>query len=76
MMRPSYDEFEVRPPKADAPDPIEPTFTLRAQDILAPAIVRAWCEMAVLIGAPPEKVREARAIALAMERWRYRKVPD
>lgn len=55
----------------------EPTFTLRAQDILAPAVVKAWCEMAAVIGVNPEKIREARQIALSMEQWQFgKKRPD
>jgi ATP-dependent Clp protease ATP-binding subunit ClpX len=56
--------------------PNEPIFTLRAQDLLAPAIIRAWCELAVLASVPPDKIREAREIALQMEQWPKRKVPD
>lgn len=54
----------------------EPTFTLRAQDVLAPAVIRAWCEMAAMVGVPPEKIREARQAALRMEQWGHRRVPD
>jgi hypothetical protein len=54
----------------------EPLFALRAQDALAPALVRMWCELAVLHGCPPEKLAEARQLALAMERWPNRKFPD
>ena len=54
----------------------EPVFVLRAQDITAPAVVRTWCEFAVLAGCAPEKIREARALALQMEQWPNRKMPD
>lgn len=57
----------------------EPTFTLRAQDILAPEIVREWAYRAAKAGAPREKVSEARRIADSMEDWQIantRKVPD
>lgn len=33
----------------------EPTFTLRAQDELAPATVRAWAQLANTVGVPEEK---------------------
>jgi ribosome-binding protein aMBF1 (putative translation factor) len=60
----------------DGLNPNEPIFTLRGQDILAPAMIRLWCEMAVLTGVPADKIREAREIALLMEQWPKRKVPD
>lgn len=57
----------------------EPMFVLRAQDKLAPEIVREWAYRAHVSGAPIEKVREARHIADLMEEWQVanrRKVPD
>lgn len=54
----------------------EPIFVLRAQDRLAPAVVRMWCEMAELMGVAPEKTREARNLAIRMEAWPTRKYPD
>lgn len=59
----------------------EPVFLLRAQDRLAPATVRDWCERARRAGdTPDEKVNEAGAVAIAMERWQEqtgrRKFPD
>lgn len=54
----------------------EPIFVLRGQDKAAPATVRAWAAIADALGAPPEKVAEARAIADAMEAWPFKKVPD
>ncbi len=57
----------------------EPVFVLRAQDKLAPEIVREWAYRAHVSGAPIEKVREARRIADEMEEWQVanrRKVPD
>lgn len=57
--------------------PGEPTFTLRANDILAPEQVLNWafaCERAILAGRVPEtkrwKVDSARRVAQAMKRWR------
>lgn len=57
-----------------APD--EPIFVLRAQDVLAPAHVRAWAENAKIAGAPPEKIAEALRCADLMEQWPTRKRPD
>ena len=57
----------------------EPLFVLRAQDILAPATIRNWCEFAFLAGTPAEKLKEARELALAMEEWAKQnksKAPD
>lgn len=74
-----YEAFEPAPArvaKDHGLQPEEPVFTLRAQDVLAPAVVRAWCEMASVLSVNPEKIREARQIALAMEHWISRKVPD
>jgi hypothetical protein len=77
--KPNYDDFEINPPRealGSSFDPREPIFVLRAQDVLSAPIVRAWCEMAVVLGANPEKIKEARQIALAMEQWDRKKVPD
>ncbi len=60
-----------------APD--EPIFVLRAQDMLAPEIVREWAYRAAVEGSPREKVDEARRLADRMEDWQIahkRKVPD
>lgn len=57
----------------------EPTFVLRAQDKIAPEIVREWAYRAAVEGAPREKVDQARKLADAMEDWQiahHRKVPD
>lgn len=54
----------------------EPVFVLRAQDLLAPQLVRLWAERADLHGCGPEKVEEAYKLADAMERWPNRKFPD
>jgi hypothetical protein len=56
--------------------PGEPIFVLRAQDKLAPALVRAWALRAEGYGCPPEKVQEAYDCAEAMEHWPTRKYPD
>jgi hypothetical protein len=54
----------------------EPIFVLRAQDVLAPDLVRGWAERAERAGCAAAKVTEARAIADAMERWPGRRLPD
>jgi hypothetical protein len=54
----------------------EPIFVLRAQDRLAPDLVRGWAAQAERAGCPAAKVQEARAVAEAMERWPARKLPD
>jgi hypothetical protein len=57
----------------------EPMFLLRAQDMLAPEIVREWAYRAQCEGSPIEKCDEARSCANAQEQWQIahrRKVPD
>jgi len=54
----------------------EPIFVLRAQDRLAPALVREWAVQAEERGCPAPKVAEARALADKMENWVNRKNPD
>ena len=57
----------------------EPLFTLRAQDLTAPKIVRAWADVAEAKGVSKEKTEEARRLADAMDEWQKRygcKVPD
>lgn len=63
----------------NAPATDEPIFVLRAQDIVAPEIVREWAYRAAMAGTPREKVVAARKIADQMEDWQIahrRKVPD
>lgn len=60
----------------DKVKPGETIFVLRAQDKLAPALVRRWAEEAVQHGCDPAKVLEAGDISRAMERWENRKFPD
>lgn len=57
-----------------APD--EPVFVLRAQDRLAPQMVREWAMRAKFHGLGPTKLKEALDLADAMERWPTRKFPD
>lgn len=54
----------------------EPIFVLRAQDRLAPELVRTWAALALAHGCPPEKVEEAQQCAIEMEKWPKRKYPD
>ncbi len=54
----------------------EPVFILRAQDMLAPALVRAWIALAETHGVSPKKLMSAQTIVWAMEKWPNRKIPD
>lgn len=54
----------------------EPIFILRAQDAIAPELVRAWANRAEGLHCPPEKVAEARELADKMAAWPNRKAPD
>jgi len=54
----------------------EPIFTLRAQDKLAPFIVRIWAVMARVSGVQEFKIQSALRTADAMESWGIRKTPD
>lgn len=57
-------------------DPDEPLFVLRAQDILAPEVVRDWAHRARAANVDPAKVVDALNIADRMEEWQIKKVPD
>lgn len=57
----------------------EPIFVLRAQDRLAPHVVRHWAKLAEASGTPSAKVEEARALAELMTDWAMEhasKTPD
>jgi hypothetical protein len=57
----------------------EPTFTLRANDRLAPFAVMTWAKDAELHGVPVDKVVGAQKIAFDMIQWQQKhgcKVPD
>lgn len=55
----------------------EPVFILRAQDVLAPMVVRYWAELAAKMQVPTPKVLEAFAQADRMRQWNgTRKLPD
>lgn len=64
----------------DPHDDTEPLFTLRAQDWIAPEIIREWAFRSLKLGSPIDKVDGARRIADAMENWQVandkRKVAD
>ena len=63
-------------PCADKAADDEPIFTLRAQDKLAPMVVRYWAELAEDAGSPAAKVEEALRCADEMDAWPTKKVPD
>ena len=44
--------------------------------MLALPIVKHWVNLAELAHVDPKKIREAREIGLARERWPKKKVPD
>jgi hypothetical protein len=71
--RPDYDR--IQDPAGLIPED-EPVFFLRAQDLVAPATVRVWADLAAARGADPEMVANARTQADAMEAWAKKKVPD
>lgn len=57
----------------------EPLFVLRAQDAIAPHIVRTWAQGARAAGVNEAKVVEAEQLAARMEQWQNenrRKIPD
>lgn len=54
----------------------EPVFVLRAQDRLSPILISLWAKLALELGCPGDKVKEALKVAEAMEAWPYRKLPD
>jgi len=61
--------------KKVAPD--EPIFVLRAQDRLAPMVVRYWAVLASqLANISAEKAQEAYELAGLMEQWQGRRNPD
>ena len=57
----------------------EPVFVLRAQDQLAPVVIKIWALLAEGLGTSQEKVSEARLVAEDMEIWQLnniRMIPD
>lgn len=53
----------------------EPTFFLRARDVLAADVVLIWASLAESRGVPAQKVSEARQLAAAMKAWPVKQVP-
>ena len=51
-------------------DPDEPMFVLLARDPLAPILVELWASLREHAAGTPSKVKEARACALDMRKWR------
>lgn len=64
----------------DRCDDDEPIFVLRAQDMLAPSLIRMWANLAPnlarLHGLSDQRYIEAESIADQMEDWPDRKFPD
>lgn len=54
----------------------EPVFILRAQDQLAPDIVREWANHAEAAGVNKNKVNGAREWAAFMDAWPTKQLPD
>ena len=72
------DYAEIQDPSGLIPEE-EPVFLLRAQDCVAPWVVRDWADLAEKAGASPDIVSAARGQASAMEHWqkvRGNKIPD
>lgn len=75
-------EIELNPTfKADCINRLnegEPFMTLRGQDMLAPTTVRNWSNQVRLhcSGVATDKADDADSLALAMEKWHPRKLPD
>lgn len=70
---------KTKPGKFDCLDKLaddEPYFVLRGQDKWAPLLVRQWAQLAQRASINPSKVKEAFALAAAMEAWPNRKAPD
>ncbi len=59
----------------DKVKPGEPIFVLRAQDALAPKIVREWAIAALRADVDPYKINEALDCADEMEKWPERRIP-
>src|SRR5690554_6690774 len=66
---------EYDPTFAKAAEAGEPTFTLRARDIIAPEAILAWIDGALCHASMP-KIDDALAITDAMRAWPNRRLPD
>lgn len=63
----------------DRVDKNEPIFVLRAQDRLAPLVVRLWADLTAAQEGKTHKVTEAIELAKEMDDWgfeNHRKFPD
>ena len=74
-------EVTVKMPRSEAVmfqkmSPDEPRFTVRAQDLFAPMVVKLWALLCRTSGIDTQKVNEAEATAEAMVQWPGRKLPD
>jgi len=70
------DALEGKGPLGKAADD-EPIFILRAQDRIAPIVVRMWAEVAAALGCGGDKIIEAENLAEQMEAWQgNKKWPD
>lgn len=62
------------PPNKD--QVFEPMFTLRANDLLAKAVVDLWIEMAKAQGVSNNKIISAQSVSMAMANWPTKHKPD
>lgn len=82
--RPDYNR--IQDPAVENPDlisngatpiaPDEPVFLLRAKDVTAAKIVRAWAHLNSELGGDPEAIKMAMHHANLMEKWPNRKLAD
>jgi hypothetical protein len=68
MLHARNDYNRIQDPEGKIPER-EPVFLLRAQDVLAPAIVSHWADENERIGGDPELTRLARDHAHRMRDW-------
>lgn len=65
--------------REDIPDD-EPVFLLRAQDVMAPLAVDAWCNSLTVLQRPADvesgKIANAQIVSEAMKAWPNRRLPD
>lgn len=66
LKREEYNDLNSNLNMADKDEPI---FILRAQDRLAPELIRSWASRASIHGCSSEKVQEARDLAAKMQEW-------
>lgn len=61
-------------PCYDKAAPDEPLFVIRAQDLTGPATIRHWLQLNPQLSSATYNA--ALEVALAMEKWPNRKMPD